>query len=233
MRTVNHIGKKQEKKLLKYLLDKGVVLGSGSARVVYQVNSGDVGAILGVDFPTDIVVKLGCGCAGYTQNKAEANTYEDFDDAPLARVYALGRFVLIMEAVDAYDLRGVDDEIAIDDDCCDVESLASQLKDVLPAYKGDCNEKDLIDVAQFICKVQASGMEVNADTLQVGRNKDGVLVAYDYGLLSDQWEESVGNASFSIADDRFYLRKYVHMCTSSWNKTWKKEKFFKAVDRYF
>ncbi len=222
---------KKEKKLLKMLVAADV-LGNGSARVVYDVNKSEVEKILGVTFPTDIVIKLGCGHAGFVQNQIEIDTYEVHGECgALATIYGYGRFILICEKVKVYDIRDLDLYVAYDSN---VDSIVSDLRDGADSEYNICGELyDFvighdINIANAIHALSSHGVNCNADTLQLGLTRDGRIVCFDYGLDDDDFESCVGDASFCVAENS---RLYISMCSASWNKKWNKNKFFSAVAR--
>lgn len=229
MLLVNKISSKKEKKLLKMLVTADV-LGNGSARVVYDVDKSEVEKILGVTFSTDIIIKLGCGRAGYIQNQVEIRTYEAHGECgALAAIYGYGRFILICEKVEVYDIRELDDYINYEGD---IDSIIDDLR-----YAAD-NEyyEELRDfvmehdaaIAHAIYSLSSDGVECNADTLQIGLTCDGRIVCFDYGLDTVDFDACVGKSSFDVAEDS---RLYISMCGASWNNKWNKHKFFSAVAR--
>lgn len=231
MLLVNKISSKKEKKLLKMLVVADV-LGNGSARVVYDVNKSEVEKILGVTFPTDIVIKLGCGRAGCVQNQIEINTYEAHEECgALAAIYGYGRFILICEKVEVYDIRELDEYVDYEDY---VDSIVSDLRYGADSEYSLCEELyDFvighdINIAKAIHALSSHGVNCNADILQLGLTRDGRIVCFDYGLDDDDFESCIGDASFDVAENS---RLYISMCSASWNKKWNKNKFFSAVAR--
>jgi hypothetical protein len=89
-----------ELRVLQKAFTKNEYIGKGSSRAVY-----------GLDEKT--ILKVVADSGGKLQNKLEAETYAKHKSDKLAKIYAVGKFILVMERVnliDDYDDYNDDDE---------------------------------------------------------------------------------------------------------------------------
>ena len=127
--------------------EKGFI-GAGSSRAVYSLNSTSV-------------LKVAIDREGRTQNKREIQCFYEYGGHFLAKIFAYGTSVVLMEKVDPLELE--DDE--------DVDFLVEE--GIINEEQADaCNE-----LYEFLS--QMNGYTI--DNLQYGLNKDGWPLAYDYG----------------------------------------------------
>ena len=195
----------QECKILTSLINEDFI-NRGSSRAVYNFSIEDAAA-LGIELPYDCVVKLAIGVGGLNQNALEVKTFLAHPELPLAEIVACGRYIVIMEKVSIEDGAFVD---YLDSYLEPAEYLSSYFEE-LSVEDYDRYLKELQEVDNVVEElVPIFGQ--TADNGQLGYNRDGRLVAYDYGF------ETEGGCDTYCSDeqdwDNFYEDDFLINLTS-------------------
>ena len=215
MAQIRMLTKDEEMFVLK-TLSECETIGNGSSRYVFADNSETIQNYFGFDRP--VVVKVACGGGGMTQNDAECKLYEDEgDDLPIAKIFARGKFVEIMEAVEVLDY--VDTLRDAMDYCNDQYDVFQAINDF--DIDDDWTEDDLIitereaeevyDVVNYL----ADYTGFTTDNAQLGRTVDGDLVCYDYGYMvggSPSGREQVSSHTY-----RIQIEKYLNLLIAKYD----------------
>lgn len=214
MAQIKMLTKDEEKFVLNTLLECETI-GRGSSRYVFWDNGETIQKYFGFDRP--VVVKVACGGGGMTQNDAECELYtQEGDNLPLAKIFARGKFVEIMESIE--ELEYVDILRDVVDYCCDQH-------EVFLAVNNLCDDDDYVEDDLIITEVEAEEVYdvVNyladytgftSDNAQLGRTICGDLVCYDYGYVvggSPSGREQVSSHTYSIQVEKYVkllLEKY-------------------------
>ena len=156
--------REQEITILKRLMDREVagektMIDNGSSRVVFSL-------------PGNAVVKVASSIEGQRQNEFEVNNFENLDTTYLAKIYAYGPSIVIMEKVDPVYIN---EEVMCEDD--------------YDAYSEDQPIEAYDAYFWANCNIGETG-----DNAQIGINADGKYVLYDYGFQSDWNIEQVGSS---------------------------------------
>lgn len=170
MKTIKLLSSEQEKALLRMLVEKYTADANGASRIVFLVDSSDIqGCGIDVDINRDYVIKVAIGLAGINQNGVESNAYRYYGETyALAEVPYIGHYIEIMEAVEVWDLRGTFDDNY----------------DYFYEIMHENYDFDEDRVREFY-DVVLSMEDINgytSDNAQVGINKEGRVVAFDYGF---------------------------------------------------
>lgn len=188
----------EEIKILRELLEakdlKKTIIGSGSARIVFDSNY-------------DYVIKLGIGESGYLQNMRELERFqEDKDTGFLAVLEGVGRFVLLQEKVLSADehLRDIFGNYDMDDP--DFEDCVDEIMECL-----ECSEEDARDMAE-VYKTACDYYGETTDNAQMGKTEHRGWVLYDYGYVPGEDSNQASGMSYILTDNINELRDYIQYC---------------------
>lgn len=150
------LSKEREKNILK-LLSKQKRYENGSSRAVFLFEN--------------FVIKVAFDLGGFLQNEREIELYKDYGSEYLAKIFAYGDYILIMERVELLDYEMVGDVVE---------------------YEGDYNEylyffdrevpginDKITDTVYFLHDINLE----TTDNYQLGLTNDDRVVAYDYGYF--------------------------------------------------
>lgn len=211
----------QEKQILQAL--KNTYPDShGSSRAVFDgddIAFDDIMDMLEENFNCDIhncVIKLALGIGGQNQSNREIKSYIEYGDYyPLAKIYAYGRFIEIMEKVDK-----VDDNFRCYSDYSyyDLFTMVYGYEDPLDGeryvdYPEDADQKEIDEyetIFDTIYRLEELFGETD-DNGQLGYNAEGNLVCYDYGFLVDSDEEWSSMLSVLLHKTNIY-NSYLDIC---------------------
>ena len=162
----------KEERMILDLLKNAKFYDNGASRCVFEC-SDEIAEYLGI-CADDYIIKLACGIGGIRQAEAEVQCYLDYDYAPLAKIFAYGRYIEVMERIEIDDdFRDFAEECYED---CDVPYDCF--------YDYNCNDDHLAEEAYDVIIQLHDIFGHTADNGQLGRNSEGRLVAYDYGFIS-------------------------------------------------
>ena len=171
----------EERMVLDLLKDAGFY-DNGASRCVFEC-SDEIARYLGI-CADDYIIKLACGMGGIRQTEAEVECYLNNPDAPLAKIFAYGRYVEVMERVEIEeDFRDFAEE------CCEDWGVPYET-----FYDYNCNGSEDEGYSDDDDRRAEEAYDViiqlheifghTADNGQLGRDKNGYLVAYDYGFIA-------------------------------------------------
>lgn len=192
---------KEERYVLEQLKD-AQFLDNGASRCVFECPT-EVGNYLGFD-ANDYIIKLACGMGGIRQTEAEVNCYLDYPDSPLAKIIAYGRYIEIMERVEADDYRDFAEECYADDE--------------IPYYTfydyngRHMDQEDADRAAEEAYDVIIQLHDIfghTSDNGQLGRNSEGGLVAYDYGFVTGIGCDEQTSTIANYVDDTIQRNAYI------------------------
>lgn len=193
---------KEEYDLLSVLtkISEDAVIGHGAARLVYSNDADDCDdlteALVKLGFnPDDVVVKVGIDEAGINQSKNEVEFYQDHgSDGYLARIYAAGTYVEIMEKVEPIDgcfREVISDSVSGNDEYIYTEDIYNGVNG---CYRDEWNYDEMYsfqlckEVLHVFCELcEYCGR--TSDNAQLGWSNRTHLVAYDYGYNSNDSDE--------------------------------------------
>lgn len=190
-------------------------LGNGASRLVYECT--DYAAeLLNVD-AEDYVIKVAMGLAGVNQNSAEIEFFLNHEYAPVAEIRGYGRFIEVMEKVEI--------------DYCYRDFAEEEV------YEG--NEEEAIDNADYydlepeeaeeafdVIMVLQDYFGHTSDNGQLGRTRNGDLVAYDYGFFSHSDDRQMASIDEMLSDSDDLRLAYLGGLLEIM------EKSIEALDRY-
>lgn len=196
----------EEKNVIQHGL--GELIDNGAARAVYEITA-ELADYLQI--PHRAVIKVAVGVGGYHQTQVEIETFAKYGRNYLAEIYAHGRFVEIMERVDA--------------DSDDYRDFADSCGDVLDYMEYNLDKSDYTDEewqhiyedydeAFHVISFLEDELGCTSDNGQLGRASDGRLVAYDYGFVSGNGcDGQTSDLTDYIGDDKFdeYLTQLVDL----------------------
>lgn len=171
-------------------------------------------------YTTSFMVKIAFGAGGMNQNILEASAYENYgSDAPIARVYAVGDVIEIMEVLTLADeAETLRDEGIEYTDWEDYDEYLYQCYDAV-SYKL-LNRALLEEMFNTMWEL-VNYFGETSDNAQLGLNADGDVVCYDYGynLNSDEYnsdkaEDSlIGSAGmiWDTDDFSYALKKIIEL----------------------
>ena len=168
----------EELKILWKLREKQSFVGAGSSRAVYKLNA-------------TTVVKIAIDKAGRTQNKREVEIFKDFGGQYLAKIYAYGTSIVLMEVIDPLYLDYYEELLSMVEGNLITENQFEHIDEIL----------------DFLADINGD----TEDNLQLGYNRFGVPVSYDYGFDVDI-EENVSNSLCDLVykDDYLYPVNYIY-----------------------
>lgn len=189
----------QEKTILSFVMDLNTE-DAGCARMIFPLST-ELANKIGLDITFPCIVKVAMGIGGYRQNQLEIKTFlEQCDYLPLAEIAAYGRFVEIMERVEVEDWRDFYDNYCdVDDYMCEIEQKENESDEEFQErydriYKNTVNAVSTID-----CLNDFFGH--TGDNGQIGINRLGNFVAYDYGYTTSRTtDEQVSDVSDTVYD---------------------------------
>ena len=205
--------REQEITILKRLMDREVagekiLIDYGSSRVVFSL-------------PGNAVVKVASSIEGQRQNEFEVNNFELLDTDYLAKIYAYGPSVIIMEKVDPVCIN---DGIMCEDD-----------------YDADSEDQPIEAYDAYFWANRNIGE--TEDNAQIGINADGKYVLYDYGFQSDSNIEQVGSSGDILEnlDIISFLELIINMLDNSEvfpsaiiiRRWFDEEDFYEALDNHY
>lgn len=199
MKTLNL---EQEKRVLQ-LLKKATFIDNGASRCVYECPE-EVAQMFDLE-AKDYIIKLACGLGGVNQTKQEVECFRSHPYAPLAEIVAYGRYVEIMEKVDTDDFRD------FAGGCYDGDGVDYEYFHDCYTYD-DKEEGDSIAEAAYDVIIQLHDIFGHTeDNGQLGWNKNGDLVAYDYGFTtSSRCCDQTSDISYHIENDPVALSAYIN-----------------------
>ena len=190
----------QEKLILDYVMGLNTE-DAGCARMVFPLDD-ELAEKIGLDVKFDCIVKLAMGIGGYRQNQLEIKTYlNDCEWLPLAEIVAYGRFVEIMERVEVEDWRDFYDDYSDVDDY--MECMFERREGETDEECEKRYQKEFDEVSKAINTIDTLNdyFGYTGDNGQIGRNRLGEYVAYDYGYTTDRHTgEQVSDISDVIYD---------------------------------
>lgn len=242
----------QEKTILQYLSKafaegKAEMLGTGSSRSCWDIDNDAENFIkqtLGLDTDVNLVIKVAMGIGGQTQSNREIATFLDYGDEYLARIYAYGRIIEIMEKVNELSkaYREWDDceegELFINAYGLDKELNANRLDEdgyystprLLPL---GAKEEDKAEFDKAMSTIEALNdiFGETGDNGQIGRASDGRIVAYDYGFDTfkcedERWSSDLVELAFADKGMSDYFDTCVKYLTSE-------EEIGAALEKYY
>ena len=204
MEQVIRLTHKEEVEILNYLKEQCELTNdhsfeSGSSRVAVKMQwngcidgSKELFNTLNKKFGTQdiysFMVKIAFGAGGMNQNILEVSAYENYgSDAPIARVYAVGDIIEIMEVLTLADeAETLRDEGIEYTDWEDYDEYLYQCYDAV-SYKL-LNRALLEEMFNTMWEL-VNYFGETSDNAQLGLNADGDVVCYDYGynLNSDEY----------------------------------------------
>lgn len=147
-------------------------IGNGAARLVFEANEDTCKQYCNGN---PAVIKVAVGIGGMRQNNLETNTYLEHNELALAKIYAYGGLIEIMETVDVIE-------------CRDFLDFEPDEEEAFAEYMDDCGYDidpsvayEFLQVAYSLCDV----FGYTSDNGQLGLTNDGCIVAYDYGFDDD------------------------------------------------
>lgn len=163
----------EEKEILEQIVHTHMnFIGNGAARLVFEASE-DICKQYCNGNPA--VIKVAVGTGGMRQNNLETNTYLEHDDLALAKIYAYGSLIEIMETVSVIE-------------CRDFLDFEQDEEEEFAEYMDDCGYDvnpsiayEFLQVAYSLCDV----FGYTSDNGQLGLTNDGCIVAYDYGFNDD------------------------------------------------
>lgn len=161
----------------------------GSGRLVYNITNTELkqcGCNLGDDYDNvDMVIKIAMGLWGITQNRHEQSIFQSRDFLPLARIFAAGDIVEVVEKVDtnAFDFL-YDSDYTLGDS---FEEFAYAYRYGMEKYglENDLETTILEDEVFDTIETMRPILGNTDDLFQCGLTCDGRVVLYDYGYTSD------------------------------------------------
>lgn len=181
----------KEERMVLDLLKDARFYDNGASRCVFEC-SDEIARYLDIN-ADDYIIKLACGMGGIRQTEAEVQCYLDNPDAPLAKIFAYGRYVEVMERVEIdSDYRDFAEEC--------YEDYQVPYDTFYDYNGGDMCEDDADREAEKAYDVIIQLHDIfghTADNGQLGRNSEGKLVAYDYGFIAGN---GCAEQTSSIAD---------------------------------
>lgn len=173
------ITRKDEAHLLKMIFFDGEFIGRGSSRAVFRIAEG-------------IVAKVCIDDGGRKQNQLEIQAFEDLAGVGLAKIYMYSRSIVVMEEVIALDTECITNLLEFDYPDSEEDEDLQALGLSLEGY----------DELTALIEHLQEYFGHTADNYQVGLNKDGEIVAYDYGFSAeeDRWSQISEGLDY-ISDD--------------------------------
>lgn len=179
---VKLLTREQEKLLLSYVLEINTE-DAGCARMIFPLTD-DLKKKLELDVDFDCIVKVPMGIGGYRQTQLEVKTYlEHHDYLPLADLAAYGHFVEIMERVQVEDWRNFYDDYG--DMYGYLDSLERDDSETAEEFSQRIDrEEDIVRRATTTMDMLNDFFGTTGDNGQIGINRFGDYVAYDYGYTT-------------------------------------------------
>ena len=192
----------KELKLLQYLKHKDII-DHGASRMLFKADK-RVKEILELSDDIRCIIKVAIGLGGMKQNNAEAETYLRYMDSDhFARIYSIGRYVIIMEEVEPDDFRTLADYIG-----SDWEEDFDYFCDDYNMNEDDDNYNSYYAAAELIGFL-ADINGCTSDNGQIGVRADGKYVAYDYGYETSSSVDSQTSSICDYMEDEDYREEYI------------------------
>lgn len=153
-------------------------INNGSSRVVYDAGDG-------------MVIKLALEAEGRVQNNKEISMFWQHGDTHLARIYAYGENIIIMEEVDTVykDLWEIDYDYV---DSGGLEEWTDFTQE---------EAEDYLETLDFLDEV----LGYTSDNGQLGfRHETQSFVSYDYGFDPKNMEYSIGSIGYILCDTNLF-----------------------------
>ena len=189
----------QEKTILSYVMDLNTE-DAGCARMIFPLST-ELANKIGLDITFPCIVKVAMGIGGYRQNQLEIKTFlEQCNYLPLAEITAYGRFVEIMERVEVEDWRDFYDNYCdVDDYMCEIEQKEDESDEEFQERYDRTYNNAVKAVNTIDCLNDFFGE--TGDNGQIGINRFGEFVAYDYGYTTSRTtDEQVSDVSDAVYD---------------------------------
>lgn len=180
---MQRLTRNEEIKILKELMkeEEDIYLGSGSSRAVFS-------------YDDDFCVKIAVDKQGQFQNHNEIELYEEYGSEFLAKIKSYGKFIVVMEKVKVYnpdDIQGAIYESEDEDEDGECSGLFTKDEEC-SGFLTKEEIKNLLAVKNNLDDI----LTETDDNFQLGKAKDGRIVAYDYGYLPYEHEKSVSHSLF-------------------------------------
>lgn len=240
----------QEKTILQYLSKafaegKAEMLGTGSSRSCWDIDNDAENFIkqtLRLDTNVNLVIKVAMGIGGQTQSNREIATFLDYGDEYLARIYAYGRIIEIMEKVDELDSTYREwDYYSEGELFVNIYGVNEELNEEFMEdgkYRSEClplgaKEEDKAEFEKAMSTIEALNdiFGETSDNGQIGRASDGRIVAYDYGFDTfecedERWSSDLVELAFADKGMSDYFDTCVKYLTSE-------EEIGIALEKYY
>lgn len=148
-------------------------------------------------YTTSFMVKIAFGAGGMNQNILETAAYENYgSDAPIAKVYAVGDVIEIMEVLTLAD----ESEILRDEgiEFYNWESYDEYLYENYGPVSYKLLNRALLEEMFNTMWELANYFGQTSDNAQLGLNASGDIVCYDYGYNMNSDEYNSGKAEDSL-----------------------------------
>ena len=201
---MKRLTKIEEKQIILKAYEVNQYLGKGSSRAVYSLGDGTC-------------VKIASDVRGQFQNKTEIESFREHGSERLAEIVAYGKFVVVMEQVEAFEnLEEIvyDFEYAEDNHYEEEEEHYERLREnglcssdedweVFPAFSWGDLRIGGIDSTQYgqildLKEWMDDTFGCTSDNYQMGMRNDGTFVAYDYGYMPENHEMSVSKRLWRV-----------------------------------
>lgn len=139
-------------------------------------------------YNTSFMVKIAFGAGGMNQNILETSAYENYgSDAPIAKIYAVGDVIEIMEVLTLADEAETLREDGIE--YGDWEDYDDYLYNTYSPVAYKLLNRALLEEMFNTMWELANYFGQTSDNAQLGLNEDGEILCYDYGynLNSDEY----------------------------------------------
>ena len=168
-----------EADILELALANKNFIDNGSSRAVYGLN----------DY---LVVKLAIDEGGIHQNLVELETFLNNPKGPLARLYAYGEFVVVMEIVKVIGYTNVENALDIINEECEFEinekgEVFDERGKILPF-----TFKEMKKIDETVTQLHEI-FGYSEDNFQLGFGSRGV-VSFDYGYIPEDHEISISKS---------------------------------------
>lgn len=189
----------EEIQILKELMKEEYnCLGNGSSRVVF-------------DYDDNFCVKIAVDKEGQFQNHNEIKLYDEYGSEFLARIKSYGKYIVVMEKVRAYNPDDVQEAIyengyEDEDEDRDEERIPLFTEEEVKNLEAVKNNLDDI-------------LTETPDNFQLGKAKDGRMVAYDYGYLPYEHEKSVSRSLYRTIHSFDTIQEFLEHMVSRLLKT--------------
>ena len=190
----------EERQVLR-MLQGARFIDNGASRLIYECPE-QVGEMLNID-ACDYIIKVGMGVGGFNQIAAEVQFALNKAYAPVAEIRAYGRFIEVMERVEI--------EADFRDFACDIYVEDADDVDYVHRVADNYNmDYDVAEEAAAVIAVLHDYFGHTSDNGQLGRNRNGDLVAYDFGFdTGDCRDDQVSSLDEMLECDKELRDKYL------------------------